>query len=282
MKRDFSAKLFLLMSLALLLIGNVNASNVNANLSAKKNTKAGKSNSAITFRYRKYDHVKKFIKPLAKKTIELAKKYIMPPAAILAIASVESGYGRGYVASISGNILSLGTNKGEKELPPLYLPNIKQPFKIIYNPNEIAKFKKTELNYKTRAKSLKKDYRPAPYSGTANMLEYFDENVGQKINANLANFEDFSRVWISEKNSYEPFKKARKDLNSLVSIDGIDALFTKTASLGLINNIGGKPNSFNYRKTWPKKVVAVMKNIGLIKLMKDIESGKSFEEAWRQ
>ncbi len=56
---------------------------------------------------------KKFIKPL-KKTIELTRKLIMPPAAILAIAGVESGFGRGYVASISGNILSQGTNKGKR------------------------------------------------------------------------------------------------------------------------------------------------------------------------
>ena len=103
---------------------------------------------ASQYRYRKYEHIKIFLKPLIKPTIKLGVRYNIPPAAILAIACVESGYGRGYVASISGNILSLGTNKGEVGLPALYLPNIKVPYKIIYNPKEIAKYKKDELRYK--------------------------------------------------------------------------------------------------------------------------------------
>lgn len=232
------------------------------------------------FRYRKYIHVKEFNEPLALKTIELAKRYNMPPAAILAIASVESGYGRGYVASISGNILSLGTNKGEKELPPLYLPNVIKPYKIIYNPKEIRKYKKSELKYKKRAKSLKKDYRPSPYGGTSKMLEYFDEHPKEKVKANLTCIEDFCRVWISENNRYEPFKKARRDLELRVKNGGKDALFEKDTAIEFINNIGGKPHSFNYRKTWPKKVQSVMKNSGLVELMSEMNSGKTFKESW--
>jgi len=233
-------------------------------------------------RYRKYIHVKEFIKPLAQKSIEMGEKYNVPPAAILAIASVESGYGRGYVASISGNILSLGANKGEKMLPPLYLPNIKEPYKIIYNPNEIAKYEKSELRYKTRAKSLKKDYRPLPYAGTSDNLEYFDKNPKDKVNANMSCIEDFCTVWISESYKYEPFKKARIDLNKRVTNSGKDSLFSEATSEELIKNIGGKPLSFNYRETWPKKVIAVMKNVGLVELLKDMKSGKNFEEAWKQ
>ncbi len=231
-------------------------------------------------RYRKYTHVKNFIKPLAQKSIDMGEKYNIPPAAILAIASVESGYGRGYVASISGNILSLGANKGEKMLPPLYLPNIKEPNKIIYNPKAIAKYKKSSLRYKKRAKSLKKDYRPSPYAGTSNYLEYFDENSKDKVKANMSCIEDFCRVWISESYRYEPFKKAKRDLNKRVAVSGKEVLYLEATSKELINNIGGKPHSFNYRKTWPKKVITVMKNIGLVELMKNMKSGDSFEEAW--
>jgi len=234
------------------------------------------------YRYRKYSHVKEFIKPLAQKSIEMGQIYNVPPAAILAIASVESGYGRGYVASISGNILSLGANKGEKMLPPLYLPNIKEPYKIIYNPSEIAKYKNSELRYKKRAKSLKKDYRPLPYAGTSENLEYFDENQKAKVKANMSCIEDFCTVWISESYRYEPFKKARIDLNKRVANDGKNSLFLQATSKELINNIGGKPHSFNYRETWPKKVMAVMKNIGLVELIKDMKSGKNFEEAWNK
>jgi len=232
------------------------------------------------FRYRKYDHVKDFYKPLAKETIELSLIYNMPPAAVLAIAGVESGYGRGYVAKISGNILSLGANKGDKELPALYLPNVKEPYKIIYNPKEIAKYKKSELRYKLREKSLKKDYRPSPYAGTRNNLEYFDNHPKDKLKANIKCIEDFSTKWISYKNRYKPFKKARLDLDTLVKKYGKKILFEKQTAVEFINNIGGKENSFNYRKTWPKKVISVMKNVGLIKLMKDLKSNKSFDESW--
>ena len=46
---------------------------------------------ASEYRYKKYTHVKEFIKPLAQKTIKIALKYNVPPASILAIACVESG-----------------------------------------------------------------------------------------------------------------------------------------------------------------------------------------------
>jgi len=233
------------------------------------------------YRYRKYEHVKNFYKPLVHKTIELSLKYNMPPAGILALAGVESGYGRGYVARISGNILSLGTNKGEKELPPLYLPNIKKPYKIIYNPKEIAKYKKSELRYKKRAKSRKKDYRPAPYAGTSNNLAYFDNHPKERLKANLACIEDFCRVWISSKNRFKVFRKARKDLDEVVKLKGKDALFSEKTSRDFIKDIGGKKNSFNYRKTWPKKVIQVMDNVGLVELIQDIRAGKSFDEAWK-
>jgi len=234
------------------------------------------------YRYRKYTHVKDFLKPLVQKTIEQGEKYRVPPAAILAIASVESGYGRGYIASISGNILSLGANKGEKMLPALYLPNVKDPYKIIYNPKEIAKYKTSELRYKKRAKSLKKDYRPSPFAGTSNNLEYFDENPKAKVQANISCIEDFSRVWISESYRYEPFKKARIDLKKRVAEGGKSSLYLQVTAEELIDNIGGKAHSFNYRKTWPKKVKTVMKNIGLVELIQDMKSGLSFEEAWNK
>jgi hypothetical protein len=237
--------------------------------------------SASEYRYRKYEHVKKFNKELASGTIKIALKYNVPPAAILAIASVESGYGRGYVAKITGNILSLGAKKGEKELPALYLPSIKKPFKILYNPTEISKYKKNELIYKKRAKSLKKDYRPLPYAGTSKYLDYFDKNPKERLKANLACIEDFCRDWINKNYRFKPFKKARHDLTKRVKEKGKEALFTDKTAIEFINNIGGKPNSFNYRQTWPKKVISVMNNTGLIELMKEIKKGKNFNEAWK-
>jgi len=234
------------------------------------------------YRYRKYEHVKNFYKPLVKETIKLSLKYNMPPAGILALAGVESGYGRGYVAKISGNILSLGTNKGEKELPALFLPNVKEPYEIIYNPKEIAKYKKSELRYKLRAKSKKKDYRPSPYAGTSTNLSYFDNHPKERVKANLACIEDLCKVWISYNNRFEPFKKARKDLDELVKQNGKEVLFDEMTAIKFIENIGGKNNSFNYRKTWPIKVVKVMHNVGLIELVKNIKKGEKFDNAWKK
>ena len=57
-------------------------------------------------------------------------------------------------------------------------------------------------------------------------------------------------------------------------------MFEKDTAIEFINNIGGKPHSFNYRKTWPKKVQSVMKNSGLVELMSEMNSGKTFKESW--
>jgi hypothetical protein len=135
------------------------------------------------YRYRKYVHVKEFYQLLSEETMKLALQYNMPPAAILTIASVESvesGYGRGYVAKITGNILSLGANKREKELPSLYLPNIISANTIIYNPKEIQQHKKSDLRWKQREKSLKKDYRPDKIAGSSQNLDYFDNHTNKK------------------------------------------------------------------------------------------------------
>ncbi|WP_424686767.1 MAG: hypothetical protein ACNI3H_01540 [Halarcobacter ebronensis] len=232
------------------------------------------------FSYRKYIHVKKFYSSLVKETVDIALKHNMPPAAILAIASVESGYGRGYVASISGNILSLGANKNDKALPSLYLPNTKGPYKVIYNTKVIESFSKDELVWKQRPKSLKKDYRPKGIAGTTTNLDYFDYNKDAKKKANLKNIEEFCTLWISYENRFKAFNGARAFLDEQVKKHGKEILFTKKLNKEFINHIGGKKNSFNYRKTWPIKVIKVLEKTGLTKLTKDIYDKKSFDESW--
>jgi hypothetical protein len=50
-----------------------------------------------------------------------------------------------------------------------------------------------------------------------------------------------------------------------------------------IDKIGGIKNSFNYRKSWPKKVKQVMQKAGLVELVNDIENKHmSFDEAWEK
>ena len=233
------------------------------------------------FRYRKYIHVKEFYELLAKDTINLALKHNIPPAAVLAIASVESGYGRGYVAKITGNILSLGANKSEKELPSLYLPNIIKTNTIIYNPMEIKTYTKSQLRWKQREKSLKKDYRPNHIAGTTTNLEYFDNHIEKRKEANLKNIKDFATKWISLNKSQKAFKDARKMIEKNVAKHGKKILFDKEFNKKFINQIGGKINSFNYRETWPKKVISILNNSGLVELTSKMYfEKKSFDEVW--
>lgn len=232
------------------------------------------------YSYRKYSHVYNFYRPLIESTVALSLKYNMPPAAILAIASIESGYGRGYVASITGNILSLGAGKSDKELPSLYLPNTKNPYKVLYNPVEIKHYLNSNLSWKQREKSLKKDYRPNSISGTSKELEYFDNNKEDRIQANLKNMEDFSTKWISVNNRYKAFSQARTMLEEQVSKYGKDILFSKKLNIAFINQIGGKKNSFNYRKSWPKKVIMVLNKTGMISLCQNIYRKKEFDTVW--
>jgi len=232
------------------------------------------------FRYRKYVHVKKFYKSIAQDALELGSKYNIPPAAILAIAGVESGYGRGYVAKISGNILSLGTGKGEYELPPLYLPYVKKTNETIFLPQEISKYKKDSLVWKKRPKSLKKDYRDSSVAGTDKNLDFFHKYPDKYTKAKRACLKDFASKWISKKSNIPVFRASKVWLEKEILENGKDILFTASFNKNFIDSIGGKKRSFNYRKTWPIKVKAVMKNAGLVELMRDMKNQKSFDESW--
>ncbi len=232
------------------------------------------------FSYRKYEHVKGFIEPLVKQTVELGIKYDIPPAALLAIASVESGYGRGYVASITGNILSLGAGRKDKELPALYLPHTTKSYTVLYNQKIIKSYEKNQLVWKKRPKSLKKDYRPKNIAGTANLLDYFDDKKEEKLRANLENIRDFCQKWISLNNSHKVFQDARKYLNNEVKKRGKEILFSEDLNVKFIQSIGGKKNSFNYRTSWGKKVVKVLHKTGAVKLTKDIHEKKQFAQVW--
>lgn len=233
------------------------------------------------YRYREYLHVKEFYQNFAKEAIQICLDYDVPPAAVLAMAAVESGYGRGYVSRISGNILSLGAGKSDARLPALYLPNLKEDPSVVLYGAMINKYHKNQLIWKKREKSLKKDYRPKNIAGTSKELDYFDEHSVQKKAANLACIRDFVKNWISKSKKYRPYKEAKLMLENAVKEGSKKVLFTRELNVKFLQMISGRKNSFNYRKTWAKKVIHVMDNAGLIELAKTLHvQNQPFEIAW--
>jgi len=233
------------------------------------------------YRLRKYAHVKKLYSRLAKPIIELCIEHRVPPGAVLSILSLESGWGSGYVAQITGNFLSLNAVGKDAELPALYLPSQnKKPNEVLFDPSEISKRTAENLVWKLRPASLKKDYRPAPYAGTSTNLAYFRKHPKQLTQANLKNTEDFVKRFISSKSKIAAYREARAFLDAAVAKKGIVILFDQDLNKKFINTIGGRPNSYNFRETWPKKVISIMEGVGAVSLAEKLYNNTSFEIAW--
>ncbi|MCF6310026.1 MAG: glucosaminidase domain-containing protein [Sulfurimonas sp.] len=233
------------------------------------------------FSFRKYSHVESFYSDISLNTIEIGLRYKLPPAAIMAIAGLESGYGSGYVAQITGNILSLGAFKGDRELPRLYLPYSKSSKMVIFDAKEIKKHSRDDLSWKKRPKSLKRDYRPEPHAGSTKNLELLLYDKKLKDEACKACLNDFATRWIKTSSNVKVFRDARAWLDKEISSKGMEVLFNKETNKKFIDMIGGQPHSFNYRKTWPKKAKLIMNRVGLVKLSTDMYVKKmSFKKAW--
>lgn len=248
-----------------------------------KNPKVLKTETAYNskFRLRKYGNVKSFYKRIARPAIQLCIDNNVPPAAILAIAGLESGWNQGYIGRITGNILSLGNRRGDKELPALLLPKLKSTGEILIDSLEIIKYTPEQIVWESRPPSLKKDYRPAPWGGTKYNLAYFKYHPKEKAKAQLKNIDDFVTIFISRNSRISVYRKARHMMDSLVKEKGKEVLLTEETAILFINQIGGKPNSFNFRKTWPKKVTYIIKNAGMAELTNQMyKTNKEFDELW--
>jgi len=237
---------------------------------------------ANKYSFRKYQHVKQFYKSIYEDCINIGIKNHVPPAAIMAIAGLESGYGRGYVAQITGNILSLGAFKGDKELPRLYLPYSKSKKIVIFDKKDIKKYHKNDLVWKKRDKSYKRDYRPNPYAGSNKNLALLKYSNNIRKKAYKRCIDDFATRWISKSSNIKVFAAAKVFLDKEVSKNGIKSLFTKELNNKFIGIIGGHPNSFNYRKAWPKKVKSILNKVGLVELSQKLYINRlNFEDSWR-
>ncbi len=240
-----------------------------------------KNSEGPKYSLRKYKNVTKFYARIANKATHLCMEKNIPPAAILAIAGLESGWNQGYISKITGNILSLGTRKGDHQLPALRLPQLVSKKKILFDSLEILKYSSEELIWETRPPCLKKDYRPLPYAGTQHNLAYFKHNPEKESQAHIQNLNDFMTHFISRKSKIPSYRNARKLMDTMVAEHGKDVLLQDSTAFLFINEIGGKPYSFNYRKSWPKKVNNIIKKAGLAELSQQLYTDKSeFQNVW--
>lgn len=252
---------------------------------AKKGTnlraKAISSNYAQKYTLRKYENVTEFYSRIAKKATTICLENNVPPAAILAIAGLESGWNQGYVGRITGNILSLGTRKGDYELPALKLPRVKATDRLLFDSLEIIKYRPDEVVWEDRPPSLKKDYRPKPWAGTQYNLAYFKYMPNEKAQAHVANLTDFVTIFISRQSRIKVYRDARKLMDDLVAAHGKEILLKEETAIQFVNAIGGKNNSFNYRKTWPVKVTTIIKKVGLAQLTTELyDNNTQFTDVW--
>ena len=54
----------------------------------------------------------------------------------------------------------------------------------------------------------------------------------------------------------------------------------RVKNVGNLNTIGGRPNSYNFRETWPKKVISILEGVGAVSLSEKLYNNTSFEVAW--
>ncbi|MGY5352344.1 hypothetical protein ACXGQW_07255 [Wenyingzhuangia sp. IMCC45533] len=233
------------------------------------------------YKYRKYNHVKELYGRISAPVIQMCIEYKIPPAAVLSIISLESGWGQGYIGRITGNFLSLNAVGTEAELPALRMPKSIKTKNVILGKKALAKTLKTDIIWEIRPASLKKDYRPSPMAGTIENLDYFIDHPYELTKANLENVRDFATRFISYTSRIRAYNQARELLDNKIATHGINILFDENLNIQFINTIGGKPNSFNYRKTWSKKAINILKNVGAVELSKDLYLyHKTFKEAW--
>ena len=145
---------------------------------------------------------------------------------------------------------------------------------------EILKYFDKELKWEDRPESLKKDYRPKNIAGTKYQLGYFKNHPKAKTDAHVANIKDFVTTFIGRKSRIKAYRETRQKMDSLVVKYGKSILLEEKTAIDFVHGIGGKLNSYNYRETWPKKVIYIIKNAGLIDLTSKINKGISFNESW--
>jgi hypothetical protein len=191
-----------------------------------------------------------------------------PPAAILAIACLESGYGSGYIANISGNILSLNAKPEETVLPPLTVFVYKN--QIIFNKEKLKEVLSVgkPLEIRLRPASLKKDYRMEGLAGSSTHLDYFVQHPQQKYLAWEKNIQDFLYDRIHPQGKNEAYIETYHFCQKIKNSKSLDKLLSDSSAIEFLYLIGGKPFSFNSRQEWRTKTEKMISSFGFNKYLK--------------
>lgn len=220
--------------------------------------------------YWKIPKVHNFYRDLTPIVLEQSLNTGTPPGAVLAIASLESGYGTGYIASVSGNILSLNARKDEPLLPPLTVPVTEDGDVIIHN-SQIKEMLATgkKLDVSNRPPSLKKDYRPHNIAGTDDYLDYFLINPQDKFQAWEQNVIDLVFGRIKKESTVPAYRDTYNFVNKIKKSKSLKKLFSNKSAKTYLSTIGGKPHSYNIRKSWVTKCQLIIDKIEMEYFLKE-------------
>lgn len=210
-------------------------------------------------------HVVDFFKKLTPIILEESLQTGVPPAALLAMAALESGYNTGYVSHITGNILSLNALENEAMLPPLKLhihPGTRQ---VVLDRQKLTRLMNSgiSLELKFRPSALKKDYRPIEIAGTPEHLDYFLNHEHQLMDAWKQNIHDFLSGRIHPDNTSPAYRSAYGYTQEIKQHKNLDFLLSEEAAVRFLSLVGGKPHSFNSNPSWVEKTTNLVKNMGL-------------------
>jgi len=211
----------------------------------------------------KYPQVQLFFEHFTPIVLQEALLNGIPPAAVLAIAALESGYDTGYVANVSGNILSLNARQKDPMLPPLHVPV--QGKSVIVDQQKLKALlaSGTPVDYEVRPPSLKKDYRPAPYAGTTAHLDYFQIHPEEKYNAWSENVQDLVYGRLSPDSRIPAYVETRQFCDQIKESRSLNQLLASSSAIQFLAKIGGKPLSYNVRPSWRIRTQEVVTRLGL-------------------
>ena len=225
---------------------------------------------------RRFPWVMEFYRELTPIAVEEAMRTGIPAPAIMAIAGHESGFGRGYVARVSGNILSLGARGSDVVLPPLtVLENGRGEILLEFDRTTRQQSIPSGYRWVKKPPSYKKDYRPPGICGTDGGFDYFIKNPAERLAAWRKNVRDFAEGRINEDSPVEAYRRAYQFARKMKNSHSRSYVFSERRAMEFIRLVGGHPQSFNSNPEWPDRVISLLRRAHLSEIAEDYYHGRN-------